>query len=452
MSSTAIDARTDSPATSAATPSDGVTVLRYGIEDKPPPIQSLFFGLQHVLVMFAAMVAAPLVISQVLNLSPELRTTMLSGVILGCGLSTIVSALGLGWIGARLPMVLGSHALYISLVIVMSKTVGLNAITTVMITGGLVLFALSPAIGKLRRFFPPLVVGTLLIIIGITLMRIAVNVATAANTPNFGKPVTLSMMIGSIFLILAINRLTTGVARSLSMFLALVCVYLVCVPLGLVNFSAVAQAPWFRIPTVLPYGPLEWPGVGALVTVLTYHLIAAISTMSIIFAVCRMVGVEGSEARVRGAIALDGIGSSTAALFGGVPLVTYDQNVGAISLTGVGSRYVVAVAGGILVVMALLPKVGAVIGIVPSFVLGGALIFMFAMIMAIGVGILAESMKGQRNALIVTTAVGLSTAINFLPASFFEMVPGSLRVVLSDAIVVGTLVTVALNIILPQRD
>src|SRR4029079_3685044 len=127
--------------------------------------------------------------------------------------------------------------------------------------------------------------------------------------------------------------------------------------------SVVAKAPWFRLPSILPFGAFVWPQTSGLITVLVFHLVAAVYTMSITLALCRMLGVEGTERRVRGAVAAAGLGSAVAALFGGVPLISYDQNVGAISLTGVGSRFVVAVAGLVLIVIALLPKVGALLAL-----------------------------------------------------------------------------------------
>jgi xanthine permease len=432
----------------------GVTMLelRYGLEDKPGPVPSVLFGLQHVLVMFTAMIASPLVIGQLLNLSPELRATMVTGVMLGCGIGTVVSALGLGFVGARLPLLLGAYAVYIGPVVAMAKATSLGAATTAMMIGGLVLFALSPLIGKLRNLFPPVVVGTLLVITGVTLIRIAVNIAAGTNTPYAGHPLTIFLVVGSILLILAINRLTTGFLRALSVFIALVCLYLIAIPLGLANFAAVANAPWFRLPSVIPYGPLQWPDTGGLITVIVYHLVAAIYTMSITLALCKMLAIDGSEWRIRGAVAADGLGSAIAALFGGVPLISYDQNVGAISLTGVGSRFVVAAAGAILIVMALLPKIGAVIAIVPPFVLGGTLIFMFAMIAAVGVGILADSMRTQRDLLLLAASLGLSVAVNFAPPTIFEAVPQAIRILASDGIVVGTVMAVALNLVLPRRD
>jgi NCS2 family nucleobase:cation symporter-2 len=222
--------------------------------------------------------------------------------------------------------------------------------------------------------------------------------------------------------------------------------------MGLANFQLVGNAPWFRLPSVLPYGWFAWPSVAALTTIVIYYLIAAIYTMSITLALCKMLGVEGSEARVRGAIAGDGLGSVIAAAFGGVPLISYDQNVGAISLTGVGSRYVVAVAGAILIVMAFLPKIGAIIAIVPPFVLGGTLIFMFGMIAAVGVGILADSLKSHRDLLLIAASLGLSTAVNFAPPALLQSVPDSLRILAADGIVVGTVTAILLNVLLPKEN
>jgi xanthine/uracil permease len=157
--------------------------LRYGIEDKPAPLPLILFGMQHVLIMFTAMIVAPLVIGQLLNLPAEVRTTMLAGVMFGCGIATIISSLGLGFVGARLPIVLGAYAVYIGPVVAMAKASGLAAASTAMLIGGVALFIVSPIVGKMRSLFPPVVVGTLLVLTGVTLIRIAVNIAAGINTP-----------------------------------------------------------------------------------------------------------------------------------------------------------------------------------------------------------------------------------------------------------------------------
>lgn len=426
--------------------------LRYGLEDRVGPIKSVIFGFQHVLVMFTAMVGSPLVIAQLLNLPPATRATMITACMFGCGIGTIVASLSIVGIGARLPLVMGVFAVYIGPIVAIAKTQSLGAATTALLIGGLMMFVISPLIGKIRGLFPPIVVGTLLVIVSMSLMKLAVNLATGFNTPFFGKPVTLLFTVGSIFLILIINRLTRGFLRSLSLFLALLCSYLVAIPLGLVSFAPVSQAAWFHIPTFAPYGPLEWPALGGLITILLYHLITAAETTSMTFAVCKIVGVEGTEARIRGSIAADGLCSAISSVFGGMPLTSYSQNAGAITLTGIGSRYVVATGGGILIVMALVPKIGAIIGIVPPFVLGGALIFMFGMIGVVGVRILAESMKTQRGSLLFAASLGLGAAATFANPAAFAILPASIRLLASDGIVVGMVTSVILNLVLPRDD
>ena len=276
-----------------------------------------------------------------------------------------------------------------------------------------------------------------------------VGTTFGADTPYFGNPLTFIFLVGSIILIITISSLTKGAVKSLSIFLAVVCIYLVSIPLGLANVKAIADAPWVRLPRLLPYG-FAWPSAGAIATIVIYHFVTAVYTMSITLALRRMVGVDASESRVRGAVAADGFGSVVATLFGGVPLVSYDQNVGAISLTGVGSRFVVAISGVLLVVMALVPKIGLILSIVPTFVLGGTLIFMFGMIVVVGVNILGESLRSRRDLPIVAASVALSTAINFAPPAVFDVFSPSVRPLAADGIIVGTLTGVLLNLVVPQ--
>ncbi|MBO0753974.1 MAG: purine/pyrimidine permease, partial [Bradyrhizobiaceae bacterium] len=337
----------------------GMLGLRYGLEDRLPVLPAAFYGLQHVLIMFTAMITSPLVIGQALNLPADLKATLISGVILGCGLGTLISALGVSFIGARLPLLLGAYTVYIGPVVAIAKVSSLGAATGAMLTGGVMLVALSPIIGKLRPLFPPIVVGTLLVVTGLSLMKIATTVAFAVNTPYFGQPVTVVFLLASMALIAAIATFGSDLVRSLSVLIAVIVVYIAGIAMGLGNPGRIADAAWFRIPALLPYG-ISWPDGGGLTTVLIYHLVAAIYTMSITMALCTMLGTEPSERRIRGAVAGDGLGSTVAVLFGGVSLISYDQNVGAISLTGVASRFVIAVAGAILVVMAFVPKLAAV--------------------------------------------------------------------------------------------
>jgi uric acid transporter len=424
--------------------------LRYGVDDTLPLPQLILYGLQHVLIMFSNVMVTPLVIGQALDLPAESRYALFSGVMLGCGVGTAVSSLGVSWIGARLPLLLGTYTIYLGPAIAIGKAQGLGAVTVAMLMGGLMLLAISPIIGKLRSLFPPVVIGIILVVTGIALMRIATNVALGANTPYYGKPITLAFLLGSVVLIGIVANLANRQVRSLSVLVSVVVVYLVGLAMGLGNLGAISDAPWVRLPTFLPYG-FAWPDTAGLTTILVDHLVAAIYTMSITLALCAMVGIEQSNRRVRGAVAGDGFGSIVAALFGGVSLISYDQNVGAISLTGVASRFVVAAAGAILIVLAFFPKLGAVVGVVPPFLLGGTLLFMFGMIFVVGIKILSTTTLRQRDVLLIAISIGLSMLTNFAPASVFEAISPSIRIIATDGMVVGTLAAVLLNLALPSE-
>src|ERR1700761_2865554 len=252
--------------------------LRYGIDDRLPFPQLMLYGLQHVLIMFSNVMVTPLVLGQALDLPADSRYALFSGVMLGCGIGTMVSSLGVFWVGARLPLLLGTYTIYLGPAIAIGKAQGLGAVTVAMLMGGLMLLAVSPIIGKIRSLFPPVVIGIILVVTGIALMKIATNVALGANTPYYGKPITLAFLLGSVVLVGIVANLANRQIRSLSVLFSVVVVYLVGVATGLGNLAAINDAPWVRLPTFLPYG-LTWPNAAGLTTILVDHLVAAIYTM-----------------------------------------------------------------------------------------------------------------------------------------------------------------------------
>jgi NCS2 family nucleobase:cation symporter-2 len=429
-----------------------LTSLTYKLDDFPGVGKSALLGLQHVLIMFTAMIGLPVILSNILGLSPELRAAMINGVMIGCGIGTIVQALGVGFVGARLPIVMGVFYIFIGPIVSISNTVSIAAAMTAVMIGGLVEFALSPIIGKIQRYFPPIVTGTVITLIGVALMPIAINNAVGLNTPLFGQPLTLVLAASVIAIIVIVNRLTRGFMKAISLFIALVIGYILAAILGFIDFGVVANASWFAVPTLFPFGAPEWPGIGGLVAIVIAFFASAIETVGDAIAVSNTVEVEPTEERVRGAVAIDGLGSTIAALFGGTPLTSYSQNIGVITLTGVGSRIVVAFGGAILILFALIPKVGALISIIPAPLLGGTLVVMFGMVASIGVGILRTSLKTRRDALLFAVSVGVGLAVTVAPAGSFAVIPTGLRIIVSDGIVMGALLAIILNLVLPQED
>ncbi|SRR5579875_612769 len=433
-----------------ATADEGVR-LDYQIEDYPGFWKSALFGLQHVLVMFTAMIGAPLIVAKILNMPPDMRVTIVTASMLGSGIGTLISSLGLSFVGPRLPIVMGVFYVFIGPIVSVTHQISLAAAMTAVMVGGVIQFAISPIVGKLHRFFPPIVSGTILVVIGTCLLKLAMNVAVGANTPAYGKPTTLFLATLMIVVILVISRFGTGIFKSLSLFLAMVVGYVAAGAFGLINFGSVLEARWFTIPTVMPYGGFVWPGIVPIVTMVVCFLAAAGETTGHTLAVSEICGVEASEARIRGAVSNDGLSSFISSLFGGIPLTSYSQNIGAISITGVGSRFVVAFGGVFLILMSLVPKLGAIIALMPAPVLGGALIFMFGMIASVGVQIIGKSMNTRRDMILFAASIGVALALFNAPPDALNAIPPIARIFFGDGIVMGIATAFVLNLLLPKN-
>lgn len=425
--------------------------LDYLIDDYPGPLKSFLFGMQHVLVMFTAMVGAPLIVARLLNLDAGQSVTIVTATMLACGVGTIISAIGIGFIGPRLPIVMGSFFVFIGPIVSTAKESSLAAAMSAIAIAAVVQFLIGPLFGKLHRLFPPIVTGTILMVIGVCLMKLAINAAVGLNTPAFGQKTPLVLSFTMILLILFIGRFAKGMARALSLLLAMIIGYALSAGFGLVDFSAVANARWVAIPSFMPYGNFVWPGFTSIAVMIVCFLCAAGETTGHTLAVSKICGVDPSEARIRGAVSNDGLASGFSALFGGMPLTSYSQNIGAIAITGVGSRFVVAVGGACLIVMALVPKLGALVALIPGPVLGGALLFMFGMIASVGVTIIGRTMRGRRDAILLAASLGISVGITSAPPNAFDVIPSVLRILLTDGIVMGIITAVILNLFLPAE-
>ena len=429
----------------------GFANLDFELNDYPGPVKTALFGIQHVLVMFTAMVGGPLIVGRLLNLPEGTRIAMVSGTMIGCGIATMISALGLGFVGPRLPIVMGVFYIFIGPIVAISKEVSLAAAMTALIIGGAVQFAWSPLIGRLHRFFPPIVTGTTILLIGTGLMKIGINVASGLNTPAFGKPLTLGLAALMIVLILLISRYARGFVKALSLFVTMIIGYVASAALGLIDVSMVAKAGWVAVPSPFPYGGPAWPGLIGAITVIICFFATAVETTGHTLAVSRICGVPAEGWRIRGAVSNDGLGSALSALFGGMALTSYSQNIGVISLTGVGSRFVVAFGGFFLILMALVPKVGAIIALMPNAVLGGVLLFMFGMVASVGVDIIGRNMKSRRDALILAASLGVGLGIQAAPPGAFDAIPQALRILVTDGIVMGILLAMVLNLLFPKE-
>lgn len=421
---------------------------RIGIDLRPPLGKGLLWGLQHVLVMLSGMVAVPLSVGTALNLPPGQQTLLVQGAILTSGIATIVQSLGLGVIGARLPIVMGAAFVFIAPSVSIGQEIGLRAVMGAVIVGGIGEFLLSFVVWRIRRLFPPLVTGTVITVIGLSLLPLGFSWAVGAGTDDFGKPVTLGLAALVLLALILLNIQRNTLVRSSAIIAAIAIGYAASAAAGILNLQPVEAAEWASIPQPFAFGTPTFH-IGAIVAMLIAQLASMMETIGDVVATNGLDDRETQPSDLRGAISVDGLASTFAPVLNGLSLTSFSQNVGVISLTGIGSRFVVAFGGLILVVLGVLPKVAAVVTAMPLPVLGGAAIAMFGAVAATGVTQLSTVDLDHRNVLVFAIAVGLGIGVATAPAGTFDALPTGLRVLLESSVAVGGITAMLLDRVLP---
>ena len=399
-------------------------------------------GAQHLLVMFTGMIGAPLALARSLDLPPGLASAMLAGCMLGCGVGTLLGSLGRPPFGGRLPLVLGVFTVYLGPVNAVAHASGLAAAAASLLGGGLLTLIGSPVLARARAFLPPVVLGSVLLVTGASLLRIGVGLLFNGSL----RATLLGLLTLMLILALSAGR---GTIRSLSISLALLVGYGLAVVSGLVDFSPLNLSPVVAMPALLPFG-LAWPPASAAAAVLVCGLAAAVETAVQAVAVGTICGVAVDRHRLAGALAADGTGSTLSVLFGGLPLTSYSQNIATISLTGVGSRTVVATCGAMLVALACLPRVSLAMVSIPAPVLGGVLLYVFGLIAVVGIASMGP-LTAQRDRTIVAGSLALGLGTTFAGPALAALLPAGVQPFLADGIVVGMAAGILLNLVLPPE-
>ena len=308
------------------------------------------------------------------------------------GIATLFQTVGLGPIGARLPIMQGTSFAFVGVLAGIAATQGLSVALTSCIIAGLVHFALGSIIVKIRSWFPPLVTGLVILAIGLYLIPVGIKYAAGGAADfqmaadSFGSLKHWSVALTVIVVSLVIKFRTNGILSNASILIGLVAGYVLAYMLGMVSFGGVAKASWITGLQVLPFG-FEF-NLGAVIGVILVSIVSAVETVGDVSATTKAgAGREATDAEISGATYADGLGTAVAGVFGGLPNTSFSQNVGIVSMTGVMSRHVVTIAGVIMLLCGLLPKVGATIASMPFPVLGGGVIVMFGMVAAAGMNV-----------------------------------------------------------------
>ena len=422
----------------------------YGIDERPAPARASVLGLQHLVAMLLGNITPPLLIAGALGLPPERTALLLQAILMMAGLATIVQSYPIGPVGGRLPIVMGTSIAFVGAIIGIGRELGLAAVFGACLVAAVVEVVLGGAIGRLRRLFPPLVNATVVMLIGLTLIPVGMDYAAGGvGAADYGSLTNLGIAALVGFVTLALNRFARGVLRHGSMLIGAVAGYLLALALGRVDFTGLDTVGWVAVPSPFAAG-LEFH-LGPIVLLGFVYLISAMETLGDIAGTLAAVGRRPTRRELEGGLVADGVMSAFAALFGAFPNTSYSQNVGLINFTGVASRHVTAVTGGFLVLLGLVPKVGALFATIPAAVIGGGGLIMFAMIFTSGLAIVHRDVDLDRRALvIIAVAVGLGLGVELRPDAL-QHLPESVRSFFGAGLVTGGLTALVLNLVLPKR-
>nr|WP_242984759.1 nucleobase:cation symporter-2 family protein [Clostridium taeniosporum] len=422
----------------------------YGVNDKPSILTQILLGVQHIFAAFGGIIVVPLVISSSLGFDVKTSTTLISTSILAAGIVTIIQARGIGPIGARVACIMGTDFTFVTPSIAVGSVAGLPGIIGATILGSFVEIISSFFIKPLMKLFPPLVTGTVICLIGLTLLPVSIDwAAGGVGSPTYGSLQNILIAICIMSITLLLNHYGKGMLSTASILIGMIVGYIICIPFGMVDFSVVREANWLSLPKIFQYG-VDF-NIKNVISFVPAYFVTTIETVGCLKAIVQVSGIKDDNNRIGQGILADGVGSILAGSLGTFPNTSFSQNVGLIPLTKVASRYVVIMAGILLVILGLFPKFAALINIMPQPVLGGVGIVMFGTVAASGIQTLSRVKLTNRNLLIIAVSIALGLGVTFRP-DFVAQLPQGAKMIFTSGISTGTITALILNLILKERD
>ncbi|MET9768037.1 nucleobase:cation symporter-2 family protein [Streptomyces sp. NPDC006415] len=433
-------------------PTTAADTAVHPVDEKLPPARLVPAALQHIAAMYAGVVTPPLIIGQAVGLDTAGMTRLIAASLLIAGLATILQTIGLGpFAGNRLPFVNAASSAGIAPMLAIAETSApgrqLPAIYGAVLVAGVFCLAVGPFFGRLLRFFPPLVTGVVITLIGVTLMPVPVAWAQGgdATAADFGAMKYLALAAFTLVVILLVQRFGRGFLKQVALLVGMFVGTLAAIPFGLADFSALKSAPLAALPTPFAFGAPEFQPA-AILSLCIVMLVLMTESSAGMLALGEICDRRTDGRTITRGLRTDGIATLLGPVFGGFPTSAFAQNVGVVSLTRVRSRYVVAAAGGALLVLGAFPVLGAVVSLVPMPVLGGAGIVLFGSIAVSGIRTLSEAgLDDSSNIILVAVALGAGI-IPLAAPTFYAGFPAWAQTVLGSGISAGALVAVVLNL------
>jgi xanthine permease len=459
--SSAMEAATDAGA--AALGRGGMTPAQARDPDHFPGLATAIpLGIQHVLAMFVSNMTPAIIVAGAAGFgygSPDTSQMiyMIQMAMLFAGVATLLQTIGLGPVGARLPLVQGTSFAFLPVMIPIAAGQGVGAmaaISTAALCGGLFHACLSAFVGRIRFALPPMITGLVVLMIGLSLMRIGIQYAAggvaAQGTAAYGAGASWLLAGVVVAVTLGLSFFARGIWSTAAVLLGLLAGYAVAVAMGRVSLAPVAAAGWFMLPSPFHFGFSI--SASAILGFCLMGFISSIESIGAVSAICEGgAGRPATERELVGAVAADGVGTALAAIFGALPNTSFSQNVGLIAITGIMSRHVVTIGAVFLILCGLLPKVGGLITTIPIEVLGGGVIVMFGMVASAALSILSGVVWTQRNMLIFGVALSVGIGLELEPDAV-RYLPETLRIILTSGVLPAALIAVLLNLTVPKEE
>lgn len=453
----------------------------YDFYGKLPLKKAIPLGLQHVLAMFVGNLTPLLIITGACGMGvgsefADLQVSLLQNAMLVAGIVTLVQLYSIGPIGGKVPIIMGTSSGFIGVFNSVAQVMGggvlaYGAIMCASIIGGLFESVLGFMLKPLRKFFPAVVTGTVVLSIGLSLIAVGVNSFGGGNAANdFGSVENLCLGAIVLIIIVALKHGTKGMTSASSILIGIIVGYIVAAIMAVflpttgvtaegveftkawvLNWDKVAQADWFAIPKLLPVKPVF--DLRAVIPVLIMFVVTAVETVGDISGVMEGgMDREATDTELSGGVICDGIGSSFAALLGVLPNTSFSQNVGLVAMTKIVNRFALAVGAVFLILCGLFPKLAALISIMPQSVLGGAAVMMFSSIVVSGIQLITKDPLDTRSVTIVSVALGLGYGIGS-NSGVLSHLPDTIQLIFGGSgIVPAALVAIIFNIVLPKTE
>lgn len=418
-------------------------------DQRLPLLQLLLVGFQHVLLMYGGAVAVPLIVGQAAGLSREEIAFLINADLLVAGIATIIQSIGIGPVGIRMPVMMGASFAAVGSMVVMAGMpgVGIQGIFGATIAAGFFGLLIAPFMSRIVRFFPPLVTGTVITSIGLTLFPVAVNWAGGGNqASHFGALEYLSIAALVLGTILLVNRFLKGFWVNVSVLIGMALGYVLAGACGMVDLNGLDETPWFQVVEPLHFGMPKFELASVLSMCLVVVIIFVEST-GMFLALGKITGREVCSNALRHGLMCDAGASFLAGFLNTFTHSSFAQNIGLVQMTGVRSRYVTVAAGAFLIVLSLLPKAAFLVASIPPAVLGGAGLAMFGMVAATGIKILHEAdISDRRNQLLVAVSMGMGMAPVVRPELFAQL-PHWMEPITHSGIAMATVSALTLNLL-----